>query len=160
QQLEARRRRRQRAIAESVSSRLEQVADKRRRIVGRSVDGFEHLAETDRIPDLKRTDLPSESPPHRPVHIVNRMGEVGGDARGVEQQWAERRPQKRADAVAAEKQGLRSLGDVLDRACRVERGEARRLTGAVRQAGGIERENLGAARTLLSLVEPLAALLA
>src|SRR6185369_6486900 len=61
--------------------------------------------------------------------------------------------------VLAEKQRLRSLRGAFDRADGVEYGESRRLPRPVRQRRRIERENVGSASGLLSLVKALTALL-
>src|SRR6185295_19439190 len=61
-----------------------------------------------------------------------------------------------ADLVLAEKQRPDPRGRVLDAAGGLEGGQLRRLPRAVRQRGGIERQDVGP----LLLVEPLLRLLA
>jgi hypothetical protein len=132
----------QRPIAESVTSCLEQVGDEGWRISsGRRVDRGKHFTDADRVPDLEGR-APTESPPHRAVHIVDGMGGVWSDAGGIEEQRTERRSQKRADVVAAEKQRLRPLRHIFDRSCGVDRRKTRRLPWPVRERRRIQRENL------------------
>ena len=51
---------------------------------------IEHLLDADRVPRLERPELPAEAPLHRAVHVVDGVGNLRGDARGVDERGPER----------------------------------------------------------------------
>ena len=140
QNLQAFARRRQRAVTEAVAPRSQDVGDERGQIG--LADCFGHFANADRVPDFERAELPAESPLHRPVDVVYRVGDGGCDARSVEERRAKRGAQESAHLVAAQEQRLDPFAGIVDRARRVERRQTGRLPGAVGECRGIERQDL------------------
>ena len=102
-------------------------------------------ANADRVPDLERPDLPAEPPSHRAIDVVDRVRDVGRDARRVDERRPERLAQERADAVAAEEERADALARVVDAARGFERRQRRRPLRAVGHRRRVEREDLPAA---------------
>ena len=66
--------------------------------------------------DLERPELPAEPPPHRAIDVVDRVGDVRRDPRGVDAASAPSVvAQELADLVLAVEQRLDPLADVVDR---------------------------------------------
>ena len=93
-----------------------------RRGIGTRARRLEHRVDANRIPQLERTQLPAEAPPHRAVDIVDRVRNIGCDACRIDQRRRQRRPQELADAVAAQETacGCASPTDSIEAAASID----------------------------------------
>ena len=81
-----------------------------RTIAGGSV--IAHASRTaldaNRVPGFERTKLPAEAPPHRAVDVVDRVGNLGRDSRGIYQCGAERPADEVAGPIFCQEQRSQS----------------------------------------------------
>ncbi len=125
------RRRGHRSIAETIGAALEDVRDEGRCLF--DADGFEDVANPEGVPCLERTELPAEAPPHRPVDIVNRVGNFRRRMRRVDESRPQGGPQKGADPVRSEEQRPDPFADIVNRFRGIEGGQLHGLLRAVRR---------------------------
>ncbi len=121
----------------------------------------QHFFHADDVEQLEGSEVPAESPTHHAVDIVDRMGDLRRDARGIDERRRQRGPQEFAGLVFRVEQHPHALGDIVHRLARFNRGDARGLFRPVLEGGRIERPDFAFARGVLApLVEALAGLFA
>ena len=117
---------------------------------GRSASAeLRDLGDADGIPGFERTELPAETPSHRPIDVVDGVRDGGGDASGVDECRSERRAQKRADRILPEEQRANARGGIVDRTRRLERGQAHLSLRGVLEGLRIERQDRAVRRPFL-----------
>ena len=116
---------------------------------------LDDAVDADGVEGFEWTELPGESPAHRPIDVVYGVCDGRRDLGRVEQVRRERGAQEAPDFVVAAEQRSNPFTDVVDRSGRVDGRKLRRLGVSERQRCRIEREN-PAGR--IFLVETLAGL--
>ncbi len=109
----------------------------------------EDLANADRIEKLEGPKVPPKAPPHHPIDIVDRVGDVRGHPRRVDEGRRKRFAQKLSSLVARIEQHADALLHVVDVLGRFKRGHARGLTWTVFEGLEIERPDFAFARSTL-----------
>ena len=129
----------ERRRANRVAAGVEGPLDERRRI-GHGA-GVEDRSEADGVPRLEWPQLPAEAPPHRPIDVVDRRGDVRRHAGRVDQRGPEGTPQQIAGLVPAEKQGAQPFGGRRPGARGVQRCQLRADALAEFERRRVERED-------------------
>ena len=88
-------------LVERFTGRREHFRNERRNLLALALERLRHALDADRVPHLKRPQLPAESPAHRAVHVHDAVRNFRNATRGVETSLAKTRPKELIRLVAA-----------------------------------------------------------